>query len=153
MLVLATGFILICIPLFVMSFELFKNLLPISLVADTSSQTTKFGELKDNWSQFFLIIPFILIQSTLEELLDRAFLINWIEKIFPSSIFVTIFAVLTQALIFGFRHSNDISERSITVALIGLAMGLGYALFGRNLWPLIIVHCILNISSMLDRVA
>ncbi|MBE9489894.1 MAG: CPBP family intramembrane metalloprotease [Bacteroidetes bacterium] len=51
-----------------------------------------------------------------------------------------------------FRHSNDLSERSITVAIIGLVMGIAYMAFGRNLWPLIIAHCILNSMSMVDRV-
>jgi len=60
--------------------------------------------------------------------------------------------VITQAAIFGFRHSNDFSERSITVGLIGLVMGIGYVTFGRNLWPLIIAHCVLNTMSMIGRV-
>lgn len=50
------------------------------------------------------------------------------------------------------RHSYDLSERSITVGLIGLAMGVGYVVFGKNLWPLIVAHCVLNTLSMLDRV-
>jgi len=88
----------------------------------------------------------------LEEILDRGFLINWIERVLSNNLFTTIIAVIVQALIFGFRHSNDFSERSITVGLIGLAMGIGYVVFERNLWPLIIAHCTLNTMSMLDRV-
>ena len=71
---------------------------------------------------------------------------------FSSTLLATVLAVILQAAIFGFRHSNDLSERSITVGLIGLAMGVGYVVFGRNLWPLILAHCALNTSSMLDRV-
>jgi membrane protease YdiL (CAAX protease family) len=77
---------------------------------------------------------------------------NWIEKVFSNTLFATVLAVILQAAIFGFRHSNDFSERSITVGLIGLGMGLGYVIFGRNLWPLILAHCLLNTASMLDRV-
>ena len=44
------------------------------------------------------------------------------------------------------------TERSITVGLIGLGMGVGYVLFGRNLWSFILAHCVLNTVSMLDRV-
>lgn len=88
----------------------------------------------------------------LEEMLDRGFLINWIEKSLSSTWFATTVAVSAQAIIFGFRHSYDLSDRSITVGLIGLAMGIGYVFFGRNLWPLIIAHCLLNTMSMLDRV-
>ena len=128
--------------------------LPFISAADTSAENSvsKFGDLKGNWSHFFVIIPFILLESMLEELLDRGFLMNWIEKLFSMTSFVTIIAVLLQAVIFGFRHSNDFSERSITVGIIGLIMGIFYVKFGRNLWPLIIAHCILNAGSMIERV-
>jgi len=88
----------------------------------------------------------------LEELLDRGFLINWFEKLFSKTSIATILAVILQALIFGFRHSYDLSDRSIRVGLIGLIMGIAYVKFGRNLWPLIIAHCVLNTMSMVDRV-
>ena len=77
---------------------------------------------------------------------------NWIERMFSGTLVATILAVILQAVIFGFRHSYDLSERSITVGLIGLAMGIGYVAFGRNLWPLILAHCLLNTMSMIDRV-
>ena len=135
-------------------FEILKDALSLGLSPDTSDQsaTSKFGDLKDNWGLFFSIIPLIWLESLLEELLDRGFLMNWIERMFSSTLFATILAVILQAAIFGFRHSNDLSERSITVGLIGLAMGIGYVVFGRNLWPLILAHCALNTVSMLDRV-
>lgn len=60
-------------------------------------------------------------------------------------------AVLLQASIFGFGHSHELSERSITVGLIGLVMGITYVKFGRNLCPLIIAHCVLNTMSMIEK--
>jgi len=136
------------------AFNIVIDHLPFSITADTSSESavSKFGNLKGNWAHFFLIIPFILLESMLEELLDRGFLMNWIEKLFSSTSFATIIAVILQAAIFGFRHSNDLSERSITVGIIGLVMGIAYVKFGRNLWPLIIAHCVLNAGSMIGRV-
>ena len=136
------------------AFNILIDHLPFSLGADTSSKSavSKFGNLKGNWIHFLLIIPFILLESMLEELLDRGFLMNWIEKLFSSTSFATIIAVVLQAAIFGFRHSNDFSERSITVGIIGLIMGIAYVKFGRNLWPLIIAHCVLNAGSMIGRV-
>ena len=149
-----SAIIFIAVLISIMSFHVIKDFLPFSLAQDTSSETavSKFGELKGNWAQFFLIIPFIWIESMLEELLDRGFLMNWIERLFSMTSFATVIAVVLQAIIFGFRHSNDFSERSITVGLIGLVMGIAYVKFGRNLWPLIIAHCILNTMSMIDRV-
>jgi uncharacterized membrane protein len=146
--------ILIAIPISIIAFQQLQGLIPINLSPDTSSQeaVSKFGNLKESWTLFLTIIPFILLQSSLEELLDRGFLINWFEKVFSKTSFATTIAVLLQAMIFGFRHSYDISERSITVGIIGLIMGVAYVKFGRNLWPLIIAHCILNTLSMMEKV-
>ncbi|MFY7669763.1 CPBP family intramembrane glutamic endopeptidase [Tenacibaculum sp. MEBiC06402] len=146
--------ILITIPISIILFQQIQELLPISLAPDTSAEdsTSKFGNLKGNWIHFLTIIPFILLQSALEELLDRGFLINWFERFFSKMPFATATAVLLQAIIFGFRHSYDISERSITVAIIGLIMGMAYVKFGRNLWPIIMAHCILNTISMIGKI-
>jgi len=135
-------------------FQILKEQLQMGIAPDISNESAvdKFGDLKNNWSLFFLIIPLIWLESFLEEILDRGFLMNWIERMFSSTHVATVLAVVLQAMIFGFRHSNDFSERSITVGLIGLAMGIGYVAFGRNLWPLILAHCALNTMSMMDRV-
>ena len=149
-----SALILAATMLSLIAFNILIDLFPFSLGADTSSESavSKFGNLKGNWVHFFLIIPFVLLESMLEELLDRGFLMNWIEKLFSSTSFATVIAVILQAAIFGFRHSNDFSERSITVGIIGLIMGIAYVKFGRNLWPLIIAHCVLNAGSMIGRV-
>ena len=152
---LATGFILALSVASIVVFNILLDLFSWNLTADTSGESavSKFGQLKDNWLLFLAIIPFIWLESFLEEILDRGFLMNWIERLFSSTWFATVLAVVLQAVIFGFRHSYDLSERSITVGLIGLAMGIGYVAFGRNLWPLILAHCLLNTLSMLERVA
>jgi len=151
---MVTGFILVFTPVSIMIFELIKDQFPFFIAPDTSetSAVSKFGDLKGNLTLFFSIIIFIWIESFLEELLDRGFLMNWFERLFSKTSFATILAVVFQAAIFGFRHSYDLSERSITVGLIGLIMGIAYMVFGRNLWPLIIAHCLLNTMSMLERV-
>jgi hypothetical protein len=146
--------ILIAIVLSIAAFEMIKDYLPFSLEQKNYSENSasKFGNLKGNWLLFFTIIPAVLVESMLEELLDRGFLINWFEKLFSKTTIATILAVILQALIFGFRHSYDLSDRSIRVGLIGLIMGIAYVKFGRNLWSLIIAHCVLNTISMVDRV-
>jgi len=153
-LVFATLFIFGFAIASIIVFQIFKDQLGLEVAPDRSHENapSKFGDLAGNWLLFFTIIPFIWVESMLEEVLDRGFLMNWIEQALASTWFATVVAVVLQAMIFGFRHSYDLSERSITVGLIGLAMGIGYIVFGRNLWPLIIAHCVLNTMSMLDRV-
>tara|TARA_R100000306_G_scaffold889_2_gene2381 strand:+ start:33559 stop:34263 length:705 start_codon:yes stop_codon:yes gene_type:complete len=146
--------ILVAVVISMIVFEVIKDVLPISIASDTSSEkaTSKFGNLKKNWLLLASILPMVLLESMLEELLDRGFLMNWIERLFSSTTFATSIAVVLQALIFGFRHSYDFSARSLTAGIIGLIMGIAYVKFGRNLWPLIIAHCLLNTMSMIDRV-
>ncbi len=146
--------ILVLVVISMIAFEIIKDNLPISIAPDTSFEdaTSKFGNLKGNWLLFVSIMPMVLLESMLEELLDRGFLLNWIERLFSSTTFATIIAVILQAVIFGFRHSYDFSVRSISAGIIALIMGIAYVKFGRNLWPLIIAHCILNTISMFDRV-
>jgi hypothetical protein len=152
--ILATVFIFVFTVISISIFQMFKEQLGLQIAPDTSNvkAVSKFGDLAGNWALFFTIIPFIWLESMLEEVLDRGFLMNWIEKALSSTWFAIVFAVVVQAIIFGFRHSHDLSARSITVGLIGLGMGIAYVCFGRNLWPLIFAHCLLNTSSMLDRV-
>lgn len=135
-------------------FQILNDQLPWALAADASEKQAlgKFGRLEGNGVLLLSILPFVWLESALEEMLDRGFLMVWIEKVLPGSASATVLAVLLQAAIFGFRHSYDFSERSITVGLIGLAMGVGYVIFGRNLWPLIVAHVALNTLSMVDRV-
>ena len=149
-----SALILATVMISLITFEIIKDHLPFSIAPDTSpeSAVSKFGDLNGNWLLFFAIIPMVLVESFLEELLDRGFLINWLEHLFSKTSFATVIAVLLQAAIFGFRHSYDLSARSITVGIIGLIMGIAYVKFGRNLWPLIIAHCILNTVSMMGRV-
>ena len=112
----------------------------------------RFSEMKGNLPYFFSIILFVWIESALEELQDRGFSLNRFESFFYKAPLSTILAVISQALIFGFRHSYDFSPRSVTTGLIGLVFGAVYVLSGRNLWPLIFAHIVLNTISMADRI-
>ena len=155
---LVSGLILVTTVICLLAFNIIKDQIPFfteqvsELEITTETTTSKFGNLKGNWWLFLTIMPMVLVESFLEELLDRGFLINWFEKLFSYTSFATLIAVVLQAAIFGFRHSYDLSERSITVGIIGLIMGIAYVKFGRNLWPLIIAHCLLNTMSMIERV-
>ncbi|WP_347925931.1 CPBP family intramembrane glutamic endopeptidase [Pontimicrobium sp. SW4] len=102
-----------------------------------------------DYGYVFSIIIFVWLQSALEELLERGFLITWVEGLFSNVKFKTVIAIIIQACIWGFRHSYDISERSISVALIGIIMGIAYVKLDRNLWPVIIAHCAMNTMSLI----
>lgn len=146
-----TAIILIGTVISIMIFEIFLRDLLFTRT-DSTSESTAFSELKGNIPYFFSIIGFVWIESFLEELQDRGFSLNRFESLFRKIPLSTVLAVLSQAAIFGFRHSYDFSPRSMTTGLIGLVFGAVYVLTGRNLWPLIIAHIILNTMSMVDRI-
>lgn len=136
----------------VIVFQLFLRDLLFEESIATATHKSPFSDLKDNYMLFFSILPAVWLESMLEELQDRGFSFNRFEALISKVPVATILAVLFQAAIFGFRHSYDLSPRSMTTGCIGLAFGIVYVLSGRNLWPLIIAHCLLNTSSMWDKV-
>lgn len=125
--VLVAGGILASTVVSIVIFEVVKDQLPFAIAPDISAETavSRFGDLQGNWPLFFGIIVFVWIESFLEELLDRGFLMNWLERLFSGTRVATVLAVILQAAIFGFRHapSHGLSG-AITVSIIGLIMGI-----------------------------
>ena len=68
-----SAIILATVVISMVAFEIIKDLLPFSIVPDTSTESavSKFGDLKGNWSHFFLIIPLVLVESFLEKIETR----------------------------------------------------------------------------------
>ena len=148
---LKAGGIFITIIGMLLVFNLIQDSFSVVKESSEAAKGTNTGYSLSNgdYGYFFSVILFVWLQSAFEELLERAFLITWLEKIFDKIPFKTTLAIIIQACIWGFRHSYDISERSISVALIGIIMGIAYVKFDRNLWPVIIAHCAMNTISMI----
>ncbi len=137
----------------IMVFEIFiRDLLTEASIASPAPDT-RFQELRGNLPYFFSIIGFVLIESFLEELQDRGFSFNRLESLFSKIPLSVVFAVLIQAAIFGFRHSGTHGiTGAITAGIIGLVFGISYIVSGRNIWPVVIAHCLLNTMSMVERI-
>lgn len=135
----------------IMIFELFvRDLFAADETSNSVSSRYKWSLMKDNIPYFVSILLLVWVESFLEELQDRGFSLNRFQELFAKIPLSAMLAVLCQAAIFGFRHSYDLSPRSITTGLIGFVFGTVYILSGRNLWPLIIAHIILNTMSMIE---
>lgn len=79
----------------------------------------------------------------IEELLFRGFLLNRIEAFLgkrASGTVAAATAVLAQAALFGTLHLYQGSFGFVFAGLFALIYGVAYRLFGRDLWPLILVH-------------
>ncbi|WP_306639481.1 CPBP family intramembrane glutamic endopeptidase [Sanyastnella coralliicola] len=141
-----TGLVLVGTVASIMAFELFGR----DLFTESVEENSPIHTIKDSSSMLLMTLIFVWIESFLEELQDRGFSLNRFEALLGKIPVSTVLAVLIQALIFGFRHSYDFSPRSVTTGLIGLIFGAAYVLSGRNLWPLISAHVVLNTISIID---
>lgn len=148
---LIAGIVVIIIISLLLIFNLIQDSFSFVKESSEAAKGTSTGQTLSNgdYGYVFSVILFVWLQSGLEELLERGFLITWVEGLFSNWKFKTVIAVIFQACIWGFRHSYDISDRSVSVALIGIIMGIVYVKFDRNLWPVIIAHCAMNTISLL----
>lgn len=90
----------------------------------------------------WLMIAWV-VGGFIEELLFRGFLLNRIEAVLGggrSAAIAAIAAVLGQALLFGALHWYQGSFGFVFAAMFATVYGTAYRLFGRTLWPLILVH-------------
>ena len=148
---LIAGVVVIIIIAMLLIFNLIQDSFSVVKESSEAAKGTSTGQTLSNgdYGYVFSVILFVWLQSALEELLERGFLITWVEGLFSNWKFKTVIAIIIQACIWGFRHSYDISDRSISVALIGIIMGIVYVKFDRNLWPVIIAHCAMNSISLI----
>jgi membrane protease YdiL (CAAX protease family) len=75
----------------------------------------------------------------------RGYLVTRLQTLFRGGLPRAIFAVAISALIFGYGHFYYQGWRGAVVTCgIGLAFGTMFLLFKRNLWPLILLHGIID---------
>ncbi|MCR9259466.1 MAG: CPBP family intramembrane metalloprotease [Pseudomonadaceae bacterium] len=71
-----------------------------------------------------------------EEMLVRGFLLNRLEGLSRSSVL----AVIGQAAIFALAHTYQGVTGVLMIFVVGLIFGLVFIRCGRNLWPVIVAH-------------
>lgn len=82
-----------------------------------------------------------------EELLFRGFLQTRIERLLGAGRGAAVAAALLQGLVFGIGHAYQGLTGVLVTGALGVLLGLLY-LRGRNLWPLIIAHGLIDSLSM-----
>jgi membrane protease YdiL (CAAX protease family) len=83
-----------------------------------------------------------------EEMLARGFILDRIQKLIGSDrSYAAGLAVIGQAVLFGSFHLYQGLGGAILTCLTGLVLGLSWLWGGRNLWPAIILHGLVNFLS------
>ncbi len=100
-----------------------------------------------------LIFALVLVWITaafLEELIFRAYLINALDKLFGNTLASAEIAVVLSAIIFGLLHAYQGLTGILLTGSLGFIFGIFFLLNGRRIWPLILVHGLIDTISFLN---
>lgn len=95
-----------------------------------------------------VMIAVWITSAFLEEIIFRSFIINTLDELLGKTPLSTFCAVLASAVIFGGIHAYQGMTGILTTFSIGLIFGGIFILNGRRLWPLILVHGIIDSISL-----
>jgi len=101
-----------------------------------------FSDLEGNTLRYLvLLIPVTWgVAAFGEELLYRGFIYRRLSDAFGRTHWASAFAQLAQAVLFALGHAYLGPRGMLNAGTLGLAAGLAFMGNGRNLWPLILAH-------------
>lgn len=111
------------------------------------------GGVDDRWGQVEGSLPHYLLWLGIvwtaaafgEEMFFRGYLITRLGAAFGGGRVATVAAVIISAAIFGYGHFYYQGLRgAVVTGGIGLAFGTMFLLYRRNLWPLILLHGVID---------
>lgn len=106
----------------------------------------RWGQVAGSWPHYLLWLGIVWTAAAFgEEMFFRGYLVTRLQSLFRGGLPGAILAVATSALIFGFGHFYYQGWRgAVVTGGIGLAFGTMFLLFRRNLWPLILLHGVID---------
>ncbi len=114
---------------------------------------SRFDYLEGDLSNLIIMLVNIWITAAfLEEFLFRGYLMNrLIDLQGKHTQLAWGIALVGQAVIFGLVHAYQSPIGMFKVGLIGLVFGISYLIVGRNLWPLILAHGLIDSLDMVSH--
>jgi membrane protease YdiL (CAAX protease family) len=112
----------------------------------------------DPWEGLPGNLPYLLFRLLLawvtsfgEEFIFRGLLIFGLAAAFGGTRISVMLAIVLQACLFGYlHHATQGLAGAFSAGASGLALGIGYVAFGRNLWPVVIVHVTFNTIAVTE---
>lgn len=106
----------------------------------------RWGEVAGSLPHYLLWLGIVWTAAAFgEEMFFRGYLITRLQLVFPTGALGAVLAIAVSALIFGYGHFYYQGWRGAVVTCgIGLAFGSMFILFKRNLWPLILLHGVID---------
>jgi len=111
---------------------------------------SRFDYLEGDLPTLIIMLVNIWITAAfLEEFLFRGYLMNRLIDLLGSQAKLAwVIAAVGQAVIFGLVHAYQSPIGMFKAGLIGLVFGIAYRFVGRNLWPLILAHGLIDSLDM-----
>lgn len=97
----------------------------------------------------FALVMVWITAAFLEELIFRAYLINALDKLLGNTLASAEIAVLISAVIFGLLHAYQGLTGILLTGSLGFIFGIFFLLNGRRIWPLILVHGLIDTISLI----
>lgn len=105
--------------------------------------------IKGNLPQLINVLVTVWVASAfLEEVIFRAFIINTLDILLGRSSLTPWAAVAISAVIFGGIHAYQGITGILITTGVGLIFGVAFILNGRRIWPLILVHGIVDTITL-----
>ncbi|MCE9521587.1 MAG: CPBP family intramembrane metalloprotease [Alphaproteobacteria bacterium] len=103
------------------------------------------GELTGNFPLFVFLLPFVWLFAAFgEEVFYRGYLMSRFAQFMGEGKIAWTVAVVAQAILFGAAHAYQGPPGMVGVAIGALISGAGTLIWGRNLWPAIIAHGLID---------
>jgi membrane protease YdiL (CAAX protease family) len=113
--------------------------------AAPNTATASFSSLEGNLPLFVLLIPLTwLFAGFGEEVFYRGYLMTRFAQFMGETRVAWIIALVAQAALFGAAHSNQGLTGIVGITVVGLFFGAATLIWGRNLWPAIIAHALVD---------
>ena len=109
-----------------------------------------FRPLRGNIAEYlFWLVPVTIGSAALgEEMIFRGFLVDAFRRVLGQGRWATLSAILLQAAVFSLVHAYQGVGGIVTTGIVGLLLGVTWQGSGKNLWPGIIIHALLDGSAM-----
>ena len=106
----------------------------------------RWGDVAGSLPHFLLWLLIVWTAAAFgEEMFFRGYLITRLRSVFSDGWLGVALAVVVPALIFGYGHFYYQGWRgAIVTGAIGLAFGTMFLIFKRNLWPMILLHGVID---------
>jgi len=113
---------------------------------DSSGVEDRWGDVVGNLPKYLLWLTIVWTVAALgEEMFFRGFLITRLQVAFKGLPLASVLAVVLPALLFGYGHMYYQGLRGLFITgAIALAFGTMFLLFKRNLWPIVLMHGIID---------